>query len=117
MQTAKLVYRGKETDLKVIVGTEGEEAIDIQDLRKNTGLITLDPAFGNTGACQSAITFIDGEKGILRYRGIPIEQLAEKSPSIETPWLLIFGRLPPRPELDRMRERLPHHAPLHESFK
>ena len=94
---------------------KASSALDISQLRARTGLITLDPGFGNTGACTSAITFIDGEKGILRYRGIPIEQLAEKSTFIETAWLLIIGRLPKQAELDRFRERLTHHAPLHEA--
>src|SRR5690606_20521606 len=81
------------------------------------GLITLDPGFGNTGACKSAVTFIDGEKGILRYRGIPIEQLAEHSTFVETCWLLIFGRLPTEAELKRFSNRLTANAHLHEDFK
>jgi citrate synthase len=103
--------------LPVIEGTEGELALDISDLRTRTGLITLDPGFGNTGACTSTITFIDGEKGILRYRGIPIEQLAKHSNFSEAAWLLIHGRLPNLTELDRFSERLTFHAPLHEAFK
>src|SRR5881227_679142 len=116
-RTAALTFDGKTTELPVLEGSEGERAIDITQLRAKTGLITLDPGFGNTGACKSAITFIDGEKGILRYRGIPIEQLAERSSFIETAWLLIFGRLPTRVELDRFRDRLTYHAPLHEDFR
>jgi citrate synthase len=81
------------------------------------GLITLDPGFANTGACKSAVTFIDGDKGILRYRGIPIEQLAETSRFIEVAWLLIFGRLPNRTEMDRFSSRLTANAPLHEAFR
>src|ERR1041384_6338830 len=77
--TAKLQVPGKAIDLPVVVGSEGEKAIDIGTLRKETGYITLDDGYGNTGSCESAITFIDGERGILRYRGIPIEELAEKS--------------------------------------
>ena len=76
-ETAKLSYMGKTYELPVITGTEGEKAIDISRLRQDTGLITLDPGYANTGSCTSDITFMDGEKGILRYRGIPVEQLAE----------------------------------------
>ncbi|MFO0953080.1 MAG: citrate synthase [Isosphaeraceae bacterium] len=114
---ATLTFEGQTIDLPVVEGTEGELGLDISALRDRTGLITLDPAFGNTGSCESNITFIDGEKGILRYRGIPIEVLAEKSSFIEVAWLLIFGRLPNQAELDKFRGRLAHHAPLHESFK
>jgi citrate synthase len=116
-RTAKLTFGDKTIDLPVVEGSEGELAVDISGLRAETGLITLDPAFGNTGACQSEITFIDGEKGVLRHRGIPIEQLAERSNFIETAWLLIFGRLPRKDELDRFSARLTANAPLHEAFK
>ncbi len=116
-ETAKLIYNGQELVLPVITGSEGEKAIDISALRAKTGLITLDPGYGNTGACQSAITFIDGDKGILRYRGIPIEQLAEKSRFVEVSWLLIFGRLPTRAELDRYSARLTANAMIHEDFR
>jgi citrate synthase len=116
-RTATLTFGDQSIELPVIEGSEGELAVDITQLRAKTGLITLDPGFGNTGACRSAITFIDGEKGILRYRGIPIERLAEHSNFIETAWLLIFGRLPNREELDHFSRRLAAHAPLHESFK
>src|SRR4051795_10088040 len=95
-RTATLTFDGRTIELPVVEGTEGELAIDISDLRSSTGLITLDPGFSSTGACTSAITFIDGEKGILRYRGIPIEQLAEHSSFTETAWLLIHGHLPNR---------------------
>ena len=78
-ETAKLILDGKEYEFPVIVGTEGEKGIDITSLRAKTGCITLDPGFGNTGSCISEITFMNGEKGILRYRGIPVEQLAEKA--------------------------------------
>ncbi len=101
MEYAKLTIDGKELQLPVITGSEGEKAIDIRQLRKETGCITFDPGYGNTGACKSAITYMDGEKGILRYRGIPIEQLAEKSTFVETAYLLIVGRLPTREELTR----------------
>src|ERR1700756_933542 len=99
-RTATLTFGDQTIELPVVEGTEGELAVDISQLRARTGLITLDPGFGNTGSCRSGITFIDGDKGILRYRGIPIEQLAERSNFIETAWLLIFGRLPTRDELD-----------------
>src|SRR5689334_13878342 len=91
---AELHFDGKGAKLPLIEGTTGERAIDIGKLRDQTGLITLDSGYGNTGSCRSAITFIDGEKGILRYRGIPIEELAEKSNFIETAFLVIYGHLP-----------------------
>ncbi|WP_165234604.1 citrate synthase [Aquisphaera insulae] len=116
-RTATLTFDGRELKLPVVEGTEGELALDISELRARLGLITLDPGFGNTGACTSAITFIDGEKGILRYRGIPIEQLAEHSTFTETAWLLIHGRLPNGTELALFREQLTRHAALHEAFK
>jgi citrate synthase len=114
---ATLTFEGKSIELPVVEGSEGELGVDISQLRSRTGLITLDPGYGNTGACESSITFIDGEKGILRYRGIPIEQLAEASTFVETAWLLIFGRLPSKAELERFSERLTYHSPLHEDFK
>jgi citrate synthase len=116
-RTAQLTIDGKTLELPVVVGSEGEVGIDISDLRAKTGAITLDPGYGNTGACNSTITFIDGEKGILRYRGIPIEQLAESSTFIETAELLIFGRLPNQSEKTRFSERLTKNARLHEAFR
>jgi citrate synthase len=116
-RTAVLKYGDRSVELPVVEGSEGELAVDISQLRAQTGLITLDPGFGNTGACDSNITFIDGEKGILRYRGIPIEQLAERSNFSETAWLLIFGRLPKQDELDRWSTTLGAHASLHEAFR
>jgi len=112
-----LTFGDKKIDLPVIEGTEGELGIDISELRAKTGLITLDEGYSNTGACTSAITFIDGEKGILRYRGIPIEELAEKSTFLEAAWLLIFGRLPRADEATRFSRRMTHAAPLHEGFR
>ncbi len=91
---AKLVLDGKEYELPVVVGTEGEVGIDIAQLRAKSGAITLDPGYGNTGACESAITFIDGDAGILRYRGYPIEELAEQAKFTEICYLLIYGNLP-----------------------
>ena len=102
---AELNIDGKMISLPTVVGTEDEKAIDIRQLRAQTGYVTLDQAFMNTGSTTSAITFIDGEKGILRYRGIPIEQLAEKSTFVETAYLLIYGKLPNKTELDALLAR------------
>jgi citrate synthase len=101
----------------IIVGTEDERAIDIGALRAKTGYVTLDPAFMNTASTKSAITFIDGDKGILRYRGIPIEQLAEKSSFIETAYLLIYGTLPNATQLQEWSDKLTRHSLLHEDMK
>ena len=98
-ENAKLIYDGKEYTLPVVIGTEGERAIDISKLRDQSGLITLDPGYKNTGSTRSAITFLDGERGVLRYRGIPIEELAEKSTFVEVSYLLIYGRLPTQNQL------------------
>ncbi len=116
-QYATLTIDGKELQLPVIEGSEGEKAIDIRSLRQETGFITFDPGFGSTGSCQSAITFMDGEKGILRYRGIPIEQLAEQSTFVETAYLLIAGKLPTREELTRTSVLLNDFSLLHEDMK
>jgi citrate synthase len=113
----ELRYGGKTFSYPVIEGTEAEKAIDIGKLRAQTGLVTLDPGYGNTGACQSAITFIDGEKGILRYRGYPIEDLAEKSSFLEVSQLLILGELPPPQALDAFRADVTRHTMLHEDMK
>jgi citrate synthase len=115
--TAKLELNGKDYELPIAVGTEQERGIDISSLRETTGCITLDPGYANTGSCSSGITFIDGEKGILRYRGIPIEELAEKSNFIETAHLIIYGRLPNRDELRRLSELLTQNQNLHEDMK
>ncbi|HKS35593.1 MAG TPA: citrate synthase, partial [Verrucomicrobiae bacterium] len=115
--TAKLELDGKAFELPAVVGSEGEKAIDISALRNNTGYITLDDGYGNTGSCSSAVTFIDGEKGILRYRGIPIEELAEQSTFVETAYLLIYGQLPGRVELRRFSELLTQNENLHEDMK
>lgn len=116
-KTAKLSIDGKAIDLPVVVGTEGEKAIDVSKLRTQTSYITLDPGFANTGACKSAITFIDGEKGILRYRGIPIEQLAEHSTFVETAYLVIYGKLPTKKELENFSESFTQHSMIHEDMK
>jgi len=112
-----LQYEGKEIQLPVITGTEGEKAIDISRLRRDTGYITLDVGYANTGSCQSAITYMDGEKGILRYRGIPVEQLAEKSSFKEVAYLLINGRLPTRDELTRFSVMLNDNSLVHTDLK
>jgi citrate synthase len=111
-----LSYNGKTVALPLIEGTEGEVAIDIRNLRAQTGLITFDPGYANTGACKSAITFIDGEQGILRYRGYPIEDLAERSSFLEVAWLLLHGELPTKAELDSFSNEIVHHTLLHENF-
>jgi citrate synthase len=108
---------GKSYEFPIIEGIEKERAIDITTLRDRTGYITLDEGYGNTGSCTSDITYIDGDKGILRYRGIPIEQLAEKGSFVETAWLVIWGRLPTPEELQRFRTRLTANEMLHESLR
>ncbi|HUU40365.1 MAG TPA: citrate synthase [Desulfatiglandales bacterium] len=116
-KTAKLIIDGKTYELPIVVGTEGEKALDISNLRKKTGLITLDPGYVNTGSCKSSITFLDGEKGILRYRGIPIEQLAEHSTFVETAYLLINGDLPTKEELNRFSVMFNDHSLVHEDMR
>jgi citrate synthase len=101
----------------IVIGTEKERAIDIASLRAKTGLVTIDPAYMNTASTKSAITFLDGEKGVLRYRGIPIEQLAEHSRFIEVAYLLIYGELPSETELERFRILLTRHSLIHEDMK
>jgi len=115
--TATLVVDGQTVELPLIEGSEGERAIDVRKLRAQTGIITFDPGFANTGSCRSAITFIDGEKGILRYRGIPIEELAEQSTFLEVAYLLIYGRLPSVSEFDSFSRSITTHTMLHEDFK
>jgi citrate synthase len=112
-----LTYNGKEILLPVVTGTEGEKAIDISRLRLESGFITLDPGYANTGSCLSAITFMDGERGILRYRGIPVEQLAEHSSFKETAYLLINGRLPNRDELTQFSVMLNDNSLVHTDLK
>ncbi len=116
MGNAKLILDGKEYELPLVVGTENEVGIDISKLRDRTGAITLDDGYGNTGSCRSAITFIDGDKGILRYRGIPIEEL-EQARFTEVAFLLIYGHLPNAAELTQWREKLTRHSLLHEDMK
>jgi citrate synthase len=113
----KIIIEGKEYEFPVICGTEGEKAIDITSLRQKTGYITLDPGFANTGSCRSSITFMNGEEGILRYRGIPVEQLAKHSTFKETAYLLINGELPSRKELNRFSVLLNDHSLVHEDMQ
>jgi len=117
MSTAKLLLNGKDYELPLLEGTEKEVGVDVQKLRAASGAITLDPGYGNTGSCQSAITFIDGERGILRYRGYPIEQIAEKASFVEVCYLLIYGHLPTRDELEAFNEKLTYHSLIHEDMK
>ena len=114
---AELHYDGKRYDLTVIIGTENEIAIDISKLLKEAGIITLDKGFKNTGSTESAITFLDGEKGILRYRGYSIEDLAEKSTFLEVAFLLIYGELPNIQELDNFKEEISKHTLVHEDVR
>jgi citrate synthase len=116
-QTAKLIVDGKTYELPLIAGSEGERAVDITTLRRRTGLITYDPGYANTGSCKSSITFMDGEKGILRYRGYPVEELAEHSTFVETAYLLINGELPTRKELTRFSVMLNDHSLVHEDMR
>ena len=115
--SAELIVDGKRARLPIVEGSEKERAIDIASLRTETGCITLDDGYANTGSCQSRITFIDGERGILRYRGIPIEELAEKSTFIEVAHLIIMGRLPTSVELRVFSDLLTQNELLHEAMK
>ncbi len=114
---AEITYGGKTVQLPVTEGTENEKGVDISKLRSETGLITLDKGYKNTGSTESAITFLDGELGILRYRGYPIEQLAEKSSFMEVSYLLIYGELPTAEQLSKFERRIARHNNLHEDFK
>ncbi|MFB0496854.1 citrate synthase [Mucilaginibacter sp. OAE612] len=116
-ETAQLKIGDKTFELPVIEGTEGEKAIDISKLRDQTGYVTLDIGYKNTGATKSAITFLDGEQGILKYRGYPIEQLAEKSSFIEVAYLLIYGELPSAEKLKSFQYELSRHTLVHEDMK
>lgn len=117
MDSAKLEFNGETYELPVVVGSEDEIGIDISKLRATTKAITLDSGYGNTGACESAITFINGEEGILRYRGYPIEQLAGKSDFIESTYLIIYGELPTQQQYDDFKYQLTHHTLIHEDMK
>lgn len=115
--TASLILGNNKYDLPVITGTENENAIDISKLRDQTGFITLDSGFKNTGCTKSAITFLDGEQGILKYRGYPIEVLAEKCSFIEVAYLLIFGDLPTKKQIEDFQHEISQHALIHEDYK
>jgi len=117
MDTVRLIIDGQEYELPVVVGSEGERGIDITSLRSEANVVTLDSGFGNTGSCRSGITFIDGEQGILRYRGYSIEQLAEHAAFSEVCYLLIYGELPNPAELTDFRDKLTYHSMIHEDMK
>ncbi|NNE34700.1 MAG: citrate synthase [Rhodothermales bacterium] len=117
MDPAKLVINSQEYELPTIKGTEDEVAVDIRKLRTSSAIVTYDPGYGSTGACQSGITYIDGENGVLRYRGYAIEELAEKASFVEVCYLLIHGDLPTEIELDIFKHKLTHHSLLHEDMK
>jgi citrate synthase len=114
---ARLSYGDKSIELPLVHGSDGDAAADIGALRQQTGLITLDPGYGNTGACRSAVTYLDGEAGVLRYRGYPIEQLAEQSSFLEVAYLLIYGELPSAGELERFIDNITHHTLIHEEMR
>ena len=116
-ETIQFIYGDQTIELPVIIGSEGEKAVDITQLRSKTGFITYDPGFANTGSCKSAITFMDGERGILRYRGIPVEQLAEHSSFRETAYLLVHDALPSLRELNRFSVLLNDHSLVHEDMR
>ena len=115
--TARLEVNEKSIDLPLVMGSESEIGIDISKLRSQTKAITLDPGFVNTGSCESGITYLDGEKGILRYRGYPIEQLAEKSNFLEVSYLLIYGELPTNQQLNDFEYNVKQHTLLHEDVR
>ena len=117
-EKAKIILPdGQTMDLPVLTGSENEKGIDISGLRKQTGYITLDPGFVNTGSCESSITFLDGEKGVLQFRGYPIEELAEKSSFIEVAYLLINGELPKKDQLENFTNRINLHSMIHEDMR
>ena len=114
---ARLRIGDREVQLPIVDGTEGDSALDISALRAETGLITLDPGYGNTGSCSSAITYLDGERGVLRYRGYPIEQLAEQSSFLEVAYLLIWGELPTGGQLASFVSEVTHHTLIREEMR
>ncbi len=118
MDDKVIIHIGDKTiDFSTTIGSMGEKAFDISKLRDQTGFITLDPGFGNTGSCKSAITFVDGDSGVLLYRGIPVQQLAERSTFVETAYLLIYGALPTQKQLDQFSDSFTQHAMIHEDMK
>ena len=117
MEKAQLTLDGKTIELPIVKGTEDEKAIDVTQLRSETKYITFDPSYGNTGSCSSDITYINGEKGILRYRGYPIEQLADNSSFVEVIYLLLYGELPNETELVSFNKEITYHSLIHEDMK
>ena len=117
MEKAQLTLDGKTIELPIVKGTEDEKAIDVTQLRSETKYITFDPSYGNTGSCSSDITYISGEKGILRYRGYPIEQLADNSSFVEVIYLLLYGELPNETELVSFNKEITYHSLIHEDMK
>ncbi|MGZ6299335.1 MAG: citrate synthase [Candidatus Limnocylindria bacterium] len=116
-ETATITAGGHTAELPVVRGTQGDDDIDISQLRAQTGMVTLDNGYGNTGSCTSSITYLDGDAGILRYRGYPIEQLAERSTFLEVAYLLIYGELPSRPKLDAFVDSITRHSLIHEEMR
>lgn len=117
MDSATLELDGNTYELPTVVGTEGEVGINIRKLRAESGAVTLDTGYGNTGSCESSITFINGEEGVLRYRGYAIEDLAEKSSFVEVCYLLVYGELPTADQLEVFKHKLTYHSMLHEDMK
>ena len=117
MKKAKLSLDGQDYEFPILVGSEKEVGIDFTTLRKTTGAISLDPGYGNTGSCTSTITFVDGEKGILQYRGYPIEAIAASASFEEVCYLLVYGHLPTVDELSTFHDELTHHSMIHEAMK
>ncbi|MDW8135027.1 MAG: citrate/2-methylcitrate synthase, partial [Bacteroidia bacterium] len=117
MQKALLQVEGQSYEVDIIIGSEGEKALDISKLRDRTGYITLDVGYKNTGSTTSSITFIDGEQGILRYRGYPIEQLAEFSTYLEVAYLLLYGELPTKAQLEQFERKITERTLIHEDIK
>jgi len=116
-KTAELKVDGNVYELPIVEGTENERALDISKLRAQSGLVTLDPGFKNTGSTESSITYLDGENGVLRYRGYPIEQIAEKAEFLEVAYLIIFGELPNKEEYENWASDVKHHTLVHEEIK
>ena len=117
MEKVEFTINGKTIELPVITGTEKEKGIDVSQLRTDTNYITYDPSYANTGSCASDITYISGEEGILRYRGYPIEQLADNSSFVEVIYLLLYGELPNQEELDSFNKEITYHSLIHEDMK
>ena len=116
-EVARIAYDGKELEISVVEGSEQERGLDISKLRAQTGLITLDEGYVNTGSTTSAITFLDGEEGVLRYRGYPVEVLADNCDFLEIAWLLIYGELPISSQLAEFRSNIKRHTMLHEAMR